>query len=99
MLDQLRVALPEQVYQFHKPGMALRSALFENCRRAQRKQTDHGPDLQAYGLTVWHVEEVVVKAVLGVPHFIVVDTNAIHGISDPQKMLQKAKSNFLVHRG
>src|SRR3954471_24622813 len=44
------------------------------------------------------MKQVVEEPVLVVPHFVVVLTNSIHGVGDPEEMLHKPESDILVHR-
>ena len=44
------------------------------------------------------MKQVIEEPVLVVPHFVVVLTNSIHGVCDPEKMLHKPESDILVHR-
>src|SRR5579871_5178025 len=44
------------------------------------------------------MKQVVEKPVLVVPHLVVVDTDSIHGVRDPEEMLHKAEGDVLVHR-
>src|SRR6516162_10415206 len=44
------------------------------------------------------MKQVIEEAVARVPHFVVIDANAVHRIGDPQEMFKETESNFLVHR-
>src|SRR6478672_9053330 len=44
------------------------------------------------------MEQIVEKSFLAVPHLVVVLANAVHGVSNPDKMFDETVSNFFVHR-
>src|SRR5207302_10277620 len=44
------------------------------------------------------MKQIVEEPVLVVPHFVVVLTDSIHGICDPEEMLHKPEGDILVHR-
>src|ERR1700757_4017081 len=44
------------------------------------------------------MKQIVEESVLLVPHFIVVLSDSIHGVRDPQEMLHKSEGDILVHR-
>ncbi len=43
------------------------------------------------------MEQIVKESFLAVPHLVVVLANAVHGVSDPDKMFDKAVSNVFIH--
>src|SRR5664279_4009002 len=45
------------------------------------------------------MQEIVEEAVLLIPHLVVVIPNTIHGVGDPQEMLQEAEGNLFIHGG
>src|SRR5215831_19280389 len=44
------------------------------------------------------MEEVIEKAVLRVPHLLVMVPDSIHGVRDPKELLQKPEGDVLIHR-
>ena len=44
------------------------------------------------------MEQIIEKTILGVPHFVVVLADSIHGVCDPEEMLQEPEGNLLIHR-
>ena len=43
------------------------------------------------------MEQIVEETLLGIPHLIVVLADPIHGIRDPEEMLQEPESDVLIH--
>jgi hypothetical protein len=44
------------------------------------------------------MQQVIEEAVVLVPHLVVVGTDAIHRVRDPEEMLQKPVGDLFVHR-
>ena len=53
--------------------------------------------LQPHGIAIREMEQVVEEPVLGVPHFVVVFPDPIHGVGDPEEVLKKPVGNLLIH--
>src|SRR5215470_13337706 len=43
------------------------------------------------------MQEVVKKPIFAIPHLIVMFANPIHGICDPQEVLEEPEGNVLIH--
>src|SRR5215469_8602453 len=91
------MALPEEVDQFHHPGMARNHSWLEHRRGAKRKQTHHRADLQPHGIAIWQTQNVVEEPILGVPHLVLLLADAIHRISDPYEMLEETIGDIFIH--
>ena len=68
--EHLGVALPEERDQLHQLRVARHRLLLEHRARAQRQEPDHRADLQPERLAARQPEDVVVEAVLLVPHVV-----------------------------
>src|SRR5215469_14334296 len=77
--------------------MLFSRSLLKHSRSTEWQQAHHGAYLQAHGIAVWKMKEVVEEPVLLVPHLVVAVAYAIHGIGDPDEVLKEAIGNLLVH--
>ena len=96
--DELRVAAPERAGPLPKFRQLREDVLFEDRDRSQRQQSDDRAHLQARGGAVREAQHVVEKAVLLVPHFIVVLAHPVHGACDEQRVLEELFHELLVER-
>src|SRR5262249_16890434 len=44
------------------------------------------------------MEQIIEEPILAVPHFVVILSDWIHGVRDPDKMFEEAECNILIHR-
>jgi len=92
------VALPEESDQLHQLRVARHRLLLEHRAGAERQETDHGADLEPERLTARQPEDVVVEAVLLVPHLVLVLADLVHGVGDPDEVLEELEGDLLVGR-
>src|SRR5215469_2981670 len=88
----------EQLDSFQNTRMFGQSALIKNGRSTQRQQTNHGTNLQLRGITIWEVKQIVEKAVLLIPHFVVLSADTIHCIGNPDEVLKEPVGYILIDR-
>ena len=75
-------------------GIRSRARLFDNRRGAQGQEPHHGANLKPLGAAVGEPQQVVVEAVLLVPHAIL--TGPVHGRSDVVEVLDELHDHALV---
>src|SRR5580700_492939 len=91
------MSLAEQLNQCLNPGMARKSALLEHRCSTQWKQPYHRANLQALGIAVWEMKDIVKEPILRVPHLIAICADSIHGVGNPRPMLKEAERDFLIN--
>src|ERR1700757_5133547 len=98
MPEQIRMPLFEKVHHFFEPRATRKNAIcLKQTRSAEWEQTHHRTYLQAQGIAIWQMQKVIEEAVVVIPHFVVVFSDAIHGIGNPDEVFAEAKGNVLVH--
>src|SRR5215472_9839185 len=53
--------------------------------------------MQPHGVAIREMEQNVEEPVLVVPHFVVVFAKAIHGVGNPEEVLEESEGNVLIH--
>ncbi len=78
--------------------MLLTDVGLEHRAGAERQQPDHRTDLQPEGLAAGQPQDVVVEAVLLVPHVVRLVAGLVHRVGDPDEVLEELEGHLLVHR-
>ena len=92
------MAIPELRDHRHQPGKARDDIGLDHRRRAKRQQADQRPHLQAHRPAVGQPQQVVEEPVLLVPHLVVMLAATVHGVGDPQEVLDELEGDLLVDR-
>src|SRR5262245_56965896 len=95
-IDEFRHPPQPFVVSGHCPWNPVPILRFSDARGADRQQAYHGPYFEPCGAAVWKAEDVIVEAVLVVPH--TVRAKAIHGARDPQKVIDELSRHVVVAR-
>src|SRR5262249_46567026 len=96
VVQKLRMTPAEQFNQFREPLQAGGILFFQYRRCAEGKQPNHRSYFQPDRIAVGKPEEVVEKSIFAVPHLIVADSNAIHGVGNPHEVLQEPVRHLFV---
>jgi hypothetical protein len=78
----------------HCVGNEIPLALFDHCARTQRQEPHHGAYLEPLGTAVKEPQQVIIEAVLLIPHTVRV--GPVHPSCNKVKMLHKLVDHILV---
>ena len=92
------MTLAEQPDQLSQPGVPRDGRRLEDRACAERQKPHHGPDPEPRGRSVGQAQHIVEESVRLVPHLVVVLADPVHGVGDPQEMLEEGKGVLLVVR-
>src|SRR5262252_1047053 len=90
------MTLAEQLDQFSEPRVGGGNLRRDDRGRAQREEPHHRAHLEARRRAVRQPQDVVVESVRLVPHLVVVIANPVHGVGDPDEVLEKRERVLLV---
>src|SRR5215472_12558696 len=92
------MASPEQLKHFKELWVFVERVWLEYRGGAQRQQSHHRADLQSDGIPIREMQQIIEESVRLVPHLVFSAADVVHGVGNPDKMLQKPEGNFLVNR-
>jgi hypothetical protein len=98
MRDYGGMTLLEELDQLQQLGVTCRKVAVEHRTRAERQEPNQRTDLEPERFAIGQSEHVVVEAVLFVPHVVLVLARPVHGVGDPDEVLEKLERDLCVHR-
>ncbi len=94
--NQVGVLRPEAGDALHGRRILLDDRAREYADRGQRQQPDHRAHLDALGVAIGQDQYIVEKALLFVPHLILLLAHAVHGAGNPQEVLDELVDELLI---